>query len=124
MAIHLNHTIVHAKDKEESAHFLSKILGLKPPVSFYHFLVVQLDNGVSLDFLSTDEEIQIQHYAFLISEKEFDEVFARLKQHGVTYYVDPGLKTRGTSTNDGGRGCYFRDPSGHVLEIITRPYGG
>ncbi len=124
MSIQLNHTIVHAKNKEASAKFLSEILGLKNPRVFYHFLVVETDNGVSLDFLSTDEEIQIQHYAFLVSEEEFETIFARIQERHVKYWADPMTSQEGKiNHNDGGRGLYFKDPSGHVLEILTRPYG-
>jgi extradiol dioxygenase family protein len=124
-AIFLNHTIVHAKDSLEAATFLSDIMGLPKPERFYHFHIVRTDNGVSLDYLSTDENIQIQHYAFLVSEAEFDAIFGRIKQRGLQYYADPGGRHPGEiNTNDGGRGLYFADPSGHYLEIITRPYGG
>jgi len=124
MAVELNHTIVHAKDKQASAAFLTEILGLPAPRPFYHFLVVELANGVSLDFLETDEAFNTQHYAFLISEAEFDQSFARIKARGVTYWPDP-VRSRPNeiNRNDGGRGLYFEDPSGNLLEIITRPYG-
>jgi catechol 2,3-dioxygenase-like lactoylglutathione lyase family enzyme len=125
MAVELNHTIVHARDAEASASFLTEVLGLPPPRRFYHFLVVELANGVSLDFLETDEEFNTQHYAFLISEAEFDAIFARIKARGLTWWADPGrTKINEVNTHDGGRGLYFEDPSGNLLEIITRPYGG
>lgn len=124
MTVELNHTIVHARDKRASAEFLASVLGLPPPETFYHFLVVRTANGVSLDFLETDEEIQIQHYAFLVSEREFDEIFGRLQARGLPYWADPAGRRAGEiNRNDGGRGVYFRDPAGHYLEIITRPYG-
>jgi catechol 2,3-dioxygenase-like lactoylglutathione lyase family enzyme len=124
MAVELNHTIVHAKDKVASANFLSDILGLAPPRPFHHFMVVDAANGVSLDFISTDEPFEIAHYAFLVSEAEFDEIWARIKARGLDWYADPARTRKGEiNTHDGGRGLYFEDPSGHVLEIITRPYG-
>jgi catechol 2,3-dioxygenase-like lactoylglutathione lyase family enzyme len=125
MAVELNHTIVHARDAEASARFLSEILGLEPPRRFGPFTVVDVANGVSLDYLSAAaEEIIVEHYAFLVSESEFDQVFARLQQRGVDHFADPRLSRKGEiNRNDGGRGCYFKDPDGHVLEIITRPYG-
>ena len=124
MAIELNHTIVHARDKRESAFFMTEILGLPDPEPFFHFLVVRTSNGVSLDFLSTDEPFLIEHYAFLVSEAEFDQIFARIKTRVVQYWADPAAKRPGDiNHNDGGRGFYFKDPSGHYLEIITRPYG-
>lgn len=125
MAVELNHTIVHARDAEASARFLSEILGLAPPRHFGPFIVVDVANGVSLDFLSADaDEIIVEHYAFLISEAEFDQIFARLAERGVDHFADPRLARKGEiNRNDGGRGCYFKGPEGHVLEIITRPYG-
>jgi extradiol dioxygenase family protein len=124
MAIELNHTIVHARDAAASAQFMSDILGLAPPRRFGPFLVVDAANRVSLDFLSTDEPIIIEHYAFLVSEAEFDVIFARIQARGIDYWADPRLSRKGEiNRNDGGRGLYFKDPSGHYLEIITRPYG-
>lgn len=124
MAVELNHTIVHAEDKVASAQFLVDILGLEPAVAFGHFLVVKTANGVSLDFIdSGGEKISRQHYAFLVSEEEFDAIFARMQARGVAYWADPmGSVPNEINRHFGGRGCYFRDPSGHWLEIITRPY--
>lgn len=120
----LNHTIVHARDAAASAAFLAEILGLPKPKRFGPFLVVEAANGVSLDFLSTDEPMLVEHYAFLVSEPEFDEIFGRIVARGLDYFADPAARRKGEiNRNDGGRGVYFRDPSGHYLEIITRPYG-
>ena len=124
MPIKLNHTIVHARDKRASADFLVDILGLRPPVPFGPFLDVEVDNEVTLAFLDTDEEIQVQHYAFLISDGEFDEIFGRIRKRKLRYWADPGKKREGEiNTLFGGRGVYFEDPAGNLLEIITRPYG-
>ena len=124
MTVKLNHTIVHARDKRVSAEFLADILGLPPPVPFGPFLGVETGNEVTLDFLETDDEIQTQHYAFLISESEFDEAFSRIRQRNLPYWADPYRRERGQiNTRDGGRGVYFEDPAGHLLEILTRPYG-
>jgi catechol 2,3-dioxygenase-like lactoylglutathione lyase family enzyme len=124
MTVKLNHTIVHAHDKRASAEFLSEILGLGPPVPFGPFLGVQTGNEVTLDFLETDEEIQTQHYAFLISESEFDEIFARIKARKLPCWADPyQQQANQINTRDGGRGVYFEDPAGNLLEILTRPYG-
>ena len=123
MAVLLNHTIVPARDKHESARFLSRVLGVAEPKTFAHFVVVQLDNGVSLDFDDADE-IDTRHFAFLVDEDEFDEIFDRVKNENVRYYADPGHRMAGEiNTRDGGRGFYFDDPDGHNLEILTRPYG-
>ncbi|NEE04666.1 VOC family protein [Phytoactinopolyspora halotolerans] len=125
MAIELNHTIVKSRDKKESAEFVAGILGLQVGAPFGPFLPVETSNGVTLDFMdSDDDEIVAQHYAFLVSESEFDEIFARIQRAGITYFADPAHRRPGEiNHNDGGRGAYFDDPNGHNLEIITRPYG-
>jgi catechol 2,3-dioxygenase-like lactoylglutathione lyase family enzyme len=125
MAVELNHTIVAASDQKVTAEFLSQVLGLDAPSPFGPFLVVTLANGVSLDVASSEaERITPQHYAFLVSEDEFDEVFARIRERDLPYWADP-MRRRPDEINhnDGGRGVYFPDPDGHHLEIITRPYG-
>jgi catechol 2,3-dioxygenase-like lactoylglutathione lyase family enzyme len=89
-----------------------------------HFLVVDLDNGVSLDFSENGGNFSVQHYAFLVSEQEFDGIFGRIRAMGLDYWADPARTRLGEiNHNDGGRGVYFLDPDGHVLEAITRPYG-
>jgi catechol 2,3-dioxygenase-like lactoylglutathione lyase family enzyme len=124
MAVQLNHTIVHARDAEASARFYAELFDLPAPRGFGPFIVVDTANGVSLDFMSTGEPKIIEHYAFLVSEAEFDQIFARLKARGLDHWADPhGHQKNEINRHDGGRGCYFRDPSGHYLEIITRPYG-
>jgi extradiol dioxygenase family protein len=124
MAVQLNHTIVRSRDKRESATFLSEMLGVAAPVPFGPFLVVEVDNGVSLDFDEAVDEIVPQHYAFLVSEDEFDQIFGRIQAAGLDYFADPAGRMKGEiNRHDGGRGVYWADPSGHWLEIITRPYG-
>ena len=124
MAVMLNHTIVSVRDKHESATFLAEILGLAPPAPFGPFLVVQVANEVSLDFADDRGQVHPQHYAFLVSESEFDVIFGRIRDRGLSYWADPGRRRPGEiNTNDGGRGVYWEEPSGHLLEIITRPYG-
>jgi catechol 2,3-dioxygenase-like lactoylglutathione lyase family enzyme len=124
MPVQLNHTIVAARDQRESATFMAELLGLAPPTRFGPFLVVQVDNDVSLDFLPADGPVHPQHYAFLVGEAEFDEIFGRIRERGLPWWADPGRRRPGEiNTNDGGRGLYWEDPSGHLLEIITRPYG-
>ena len=125
MAIKLNHTIVHSREPRAAAQFLAEILGRPAPVPFGPFFGVQVDNEVTLDFLDAEDmEIQVQHYAFLVSDPEFDEVFGRIRTRGLTYWADPGRSQPGRINHHfGGRGVYFEDPSGHLLEIITRPYG-
>ena len=124
MTVKLNHTIVAARDKRASAAFLAEILGLPAPVPFGPFLTVETGNEVTLDFLDDDEDITPQHYAFLVGEKEFDEIFGRIRDRGLAYWADPFKREKGRlNTRDGGRGVYFEDPNGHLLEILTRPYG-
>lgn len=125
MSVELNHTIVAARDKRVSAEFLASILGLQVSAPFGPFLPVETSNGVTLDFADSDaEQITGQHYAFLVSEEEFDAIFGRVQQAGIIFYADPGHHAAGQiNRHDGGRGFYFSDPDGHNLEVITRPYG-
>jgi catechol 2,3-dioxygenase-like lactoylglutathione lyase family enzyme len=125
MPIKLNHTIVHSLDQRAAAQFFAEILGRPAPVPFGPFLGVEVDNEVTLDFLDAEGmEIQMQHYAFLVSEAEFDAIFGRIRERGLSYWADPGRTQEGRINHHfGGRGVYFQDPSGHLLEIITRPYG-
>ncbi|MFJ9363588.1 VOC family protein [Nocardia sp. NPDC101769] len=125
MSVHLNHTIVRCSDKQVSSHFYADILGLPAPVVAGPFLMVVLDNDVSLDFADGRGTPHPQHYAFLVSEPEFDAIHARIKDRGLTWWADPRHTLEGEiNTNDGGRGLYWNDPDGHGLEIITVPYGG
>ena len=120
MAVRLNHTIVAARDKDVAARFVAEILGLPAPASVGPFAVVQVGD-TSLDFMDSSEEIASQHYAFLVNEDEFDEVFARIRERGLTYWADPFRRESGRINDwDGGRGVYL---NGHLLEAITRPYG-
>ena len=122
MAVELNHTVVSAHDKEASARFLSEILGLEPPVPFGPFACVETANGVSLDYADRNGPFPPVHYAFLVSEEEFDAIFARVTERRLRYWADPG-HTREGVLNTNGHGFYFEDPSGHNLEVLTRPYG-
>jgi catechol 2,3-dioxygenase-like lactoylglutathione lyase family enzyme len=125
VTVQLNHTIVWCSDQKKSATFLAEVLGRPAPKRFAHFDVVELDNGVSLDFADAEGPIRPQHYAFLIGEAEFDAVFGRIRERGLDYWADPARRLPGEiNRHDGGRGVYFPDPDGHLLEVITRPYGG
>lgn len=124
MPVYLNHTIVHARDARASAQFYSEVFGFGPPKAFGPFLDVETANGVTLAVLGTEEVFQPQHYAFLVTDEEFDAIFARVKARGQEYWADPGKKQQwAINAHFGGRGVYFEDPGGHLLEIITRPYG-
>ena len=124
MAIQLNHTIINVRDKKKSAKFFTELFGLpaaKP--LFGHFLSVEVSNGVTLDFCDADYDPEPQHYAFLVSEAEFDQIFGRIEARGIDYWADPGKREKGAiNRHFGGRGVYFEEPGGHFLEIITRPY--
>lgn len=122
MAIELNHTVIATHDKQAGARFLADVLGLPAPSSFGPFAVVTTANGVSLDYMDADD-VPSQHYAFLISEDEFDAVAGRLGERGIATYADPSHREGGFNTHDGGRGMYFDSPEGHNLEVITRAYG-
>ncbi|MEO8696558.1 MAG: VOC family protein [Acidimicrobiales bacterium] len=124
MSVQLNHTIVWCSDQKRSAGFLSEILGRPAPTVFGPFLIVEVDNHVSLDFHEMEGEVTQQHYAFLVDEADFDEIFGRIVTRGIDYWADPARSSPGKiNHNDGGRGVYFPDPDDHMLEIITRPYG-
>ncbi len=125
MPVKLNHTIIHSKDSTVAADFYSVIFALPAPVCFGPFLDVEVANEVTLAFLSAgDMQVQTQHYAFLVSEAEFDQIFTRVRERGLPYWADPAKSHKGEiNRHDDGRGVYFDDPSGHLLEIITRPYG-
>ena len=120
----LNHTIIWCRDKAVSATFLSEMLGLAAPEPFLHFLVVRLANHVSVDFLEKDGPVAPQHYAFLVSDAEFDGVMEQIAARGLPHWAEPA-RTRPGEINRhfGGRGVYFPDPDGHLLEAITTPYG-
>ena len=124
MTVQLNHTIVTAHDKEMSARFLADILGLRVSPQYGPFIPVEIPNGVTLDYIDAPDPITPQHYAFLVSEADFDTIFARVRSAGLTYWADPfHSRPFEINHNDGGRGAYFDDPDGHNLEILTRPYG-
>src|SRR5581483_866683 len=124
MSIRFNHTIVAAKDKAESAGFFTEVFGLPAAKPFGHFLAVELEHGVSLDFADSGDDIRPQHYAFLVSEDDFDAIYGRIRERGLEHWADPRRARPGeVNHNDGGRGVYFPDPAGHYLEILTRPYG-
>lgn len=126
MGIAFNHTIVAAHDKVASAEFLAELFGLPAPQPFGHFQVVALDHDASLDYaeVPADEQIHPQHYAFLVSEPDFDAIYGKIAARGLAHWADPRGEHPGEINHrDGGRGVYFRDPNGHNMEILTRPYG-
>ena len=119
----LNHLIVWTKDRQATAAFFAEVLGLDAPEEFGHFTVVETGNGVSIDF--ANGEPNRMHLALLVTEREFDEIFARITDRGIPHWADPRRKRPNQiNRDDGGRGVYFSDPYSRVgWEILTRPYG-
>lgn len=123
MPVTLNHTIVHASDANATASFYAYFLNLPPPCQLGHFTVLQVGE-TSLDMIQTDEAISSRHFAFLVSEAEFDDIMRRVEAHNLPYWADPfHKKPLEINRWDDGRGVYFNDLNGHLLEVITRPYG-
>jgi catechol 2,3-dioxygenase-like lactoylglutathione lyase family enzyme len=119
MAIVLDHTIVPAHDKVGSARFFARIFGLEYKGPHSHFAPVQVNEALTLDF---DERgaFESHHYAFRVGESEFDAIFGRVKAEGIRYGSGPRSRTdMEINHRRGGRGVYFEDPNGHVLEILT-----
>jgi catechol 2,3-dioxygenase-like lactoylglutathione lyase family enzyme len=123
MRAELNHTIVAATDKRASAEFVAGILGLELGAPWGPFQPVALSNGTTLEYLDS-ADVHPNHYAFLVDDEDFDAVFGRVRAAGITYFADPFLQRPGEINHlYGGRGVYFHDPDGHILEVITQPYG-
>lgn len=123
MTVTFNHTIIAAKDRNESARFFRELLELPEAPSWGVFTNIQLDDGVLLQFAEPPVEIQMQHYAFLVDDDLFDRAYRRLCDCGIEYWADPHLQHPGEINHEhGGRGVYFKDPAGHGIELITRPY--
>ncbi|RJO74759.1 VOC family protein [Nocardia panacis] len=133
MSVQFNHTIVGCHDKRATAEFWGDILDLPVGAEFGPFIPIKVANGATFDFAqvpaasSEDQvtEIAPQHYAFLISEAEFDAAYAKIQRYGLPHWADPRrVGVNEINHNDGGRGVYFADPNGHFLELLTVPYGG
>ncbi|MFD7325441.1 VOC family protein [Streptomyces sp. NPDC059875] len=125
MSVSFNHTIIAAKDSKESALFFRELLELPEAPSWGPFTNIQLTDGVLLQFATPPPhiEIQMQHYALLIDDELFDRAYRRLCDRGVEHWADPQMQRPGEINNGhGGRGVYFKDPAGHAIELITRPY--
>ena len=124
MTITLNHTIVPSHDKEKSARFFAEMFGLKYEGSSGHFAPVRVNETLTLDF-DTDSSFDSHHYAFHVSDDECDAILQRVKETGIPYGSDPwNLENRQLNSWNGGRGFYFRDPNGHLLEVLTRTESG
>jgi extradiol dioxygenase family protein len=122
MTVQFDHTIVPVHDKHESANFLADVLGLAAPVPASQFLAVEIDQGANFDFCDVDGDIRPEHYAFRVDEAEFEAIFGRIRERALPYWADPRRSRPGEIGVRGrGRGFYFTDPSGHFLEVLTRP---
>ncbi|MFI1304680.1 VOC family protein [Streptomyces sioyaensis] len=122
----LDHTIVHSTDRFASAGFLADLLGAPEPKAYGPFAALTLDNGVTLDYaehVAGGSEFVPTHYAFLVTEEEFDAIFARIQERELPYWADPmHNRPQVINTLDGGRGLYLNDPDGHNMEFLTRTY--
>ena len=125
MTIRLDHTIVPAKDKMAAAQFFAEIFGLAVKPGRGYFAQVQVNESLTLDFSDEPDPGEGQHYAFHVSEAEFEGIFRRVKAKGVAYGSEPDSPEDGRiNTRRGGRGFYFEDPNGHLLEVMTVPETG
>ncbi len=124
MTVELNHTIIQTHDKPASVRFYTEMFGFKYAGDLGPFYPVEIPGqSFTLDFLDDRDTFERQHYAFKVSDTEFDAIFAKITERGLPYGSEPWLSTDGkTNTFNGGRAVYFRDPSGHLLEILTRDY--
>jgi catechol 2,3-dioxygenase-like lactoylglutathione lyase family enzyme len=121
MAITLNHTIVPAHDKEASARFFADIFGLKYEGPGGYFAPVRVNETLTLDFHDDVDRFEIHHYAFHVSDPEFDAILQRVQEAGIPYGSGPSsLENKELNSWNGGRGVYFCDPNGHILELMTR----
>lgn len=123
MPVTLDHTIVSASDPQASAELITDLLGIPPAKRLGHFTVVRIGES-SLDFVRDDTAIASRHFAFRVDEQRFDEILGRISAREIDYHADPfGKLPQQINRWDDGRGLYFRDPDGHLLEVITRSYG-
>jgi catechol 2,3-dioxygenase-like lactoylglutathione lyase family enzyme len=123
MTVTFNHTIIAAKGRHKSARFFQELFELQEAPPWGPSVNVQLDEGVLLQFAEPPVDIQMQHYAFLVDDDLFDWAYARIREQGIEHWTDPQMKLSGWTNNEHGcRGVYFKDPAGHAIEIITRPY--
>ncbi len=127
MQITLNHTIVPAHDRIESTKWYAKIFGFEFIKEWGHFAVVKVNSTLTLDFMNKEDGFSFHHYAFKVNDRKFDEIFGRMKAENVKFSSNPysvitNAYDEKMNHNDGGRGVYFKDPNGHILEILTVDY--
>jgi catechol 2,3-dioxygenase-like lactoylglutathione lyase family enzyme len=116
----LDHTIVPAKDKVASAEFFAKVMGLQYEGAMGHFAPVRINSTMTMDF-DNREAFESHHYAFMVSDEEFDAIFDRVKAGGIVYGSEPrAIDDMQINQRKGGRGFYFKDPDGHSMEVMTK----
>jgi catechol 2,3-dioxygenase-like lactoylglutathione lyase family enzyme len=121
MTVQLNHTIVCARDKRASAAFMSEVLRVPVGPDEGPFVPLELENAVTLDFMDRDDDFTMQHYAFLVDGETFEAAYKRMQDKAITIFADPFLEEPGEIyLEDGMRGFYFRDLSGHTMELLTK----
>jgi catechol 2,3-dioxygenase-like lactoylglutathione lyase family enzyme len=121
MTIELNHTVVPARDKVASAKFFARIFGLSFDESQVgYFAPVQVNESLTLDFDDDADRFTVHHYAFKVSDAEFEAIFNRIQAEGIAYGSEPHSRDdMKNNQRGGGRGVYFCDPNGHILELLT-----
>lgn len=127
MEITLNHTIVPAHDRVLSANWYVEIFGFDYIKEWGHFAVVKVNSTLTLDFVNEEGEFPFHHYAFKVNDQTFDEIFGRLETQNIKIASNPNSVISGDYDDKinhhyGGRGVYFKDPNGHILEILTADY--
>ena len=124
MTIHLDHTIVPARDKAAAAKLLAEILGVPwSPAAIGPFVAVYVNDGLTLDFVDSGEKFEIYHHCFRVSDQEFDAILGRIKAKGIPFRsVVHGEMDNKISTDFGGRGVYWNEPEGHYWEMLTVSY--
>lgn len=124
MSVELDHTIIPARDKVAAAKLLAELLGVPwAPESFGVFAPVYVNDGLTLDFIGTDEDFPVYHFCFRVGDAEFDAILARIKAAGIKFRSSVrGSMDGKISTEYGGRGIYWNEPEGHQWEMLTASY--
>ena len=120
MSIELNHTIIPSADKVIASSFYTRIFAFECLGRVSDFYAVRVNDTLTLDFKDSNE-FTINHYAFKVDDENFDKIYAKIKEEEIIYGSDPyDLENMQLNRWHGGRGFYFRDPNGHILEILTQ----
>ncbi|MBL4836160.1 MAG: VOC family protein [Kordiimonadaceae bacterium] len=127
LEITLNHTIVPAIDRVVSAKWYEDIFGFEFVKEWGPFAVVKVNSSLVLDFMNTEKGFAHHHYAFKVSDQDFDAIFERIQTQNIRFGSGPFKVSNGKYDDKinhlyGGRGVYFTDPNGHILKIITTDY--